>query len=188
MSDANADPARPFAATAAAAIAGQTAIEALGVPIERPAAPSLAGPPPQDLSLFGYFFRATADDYATFAGRARRKEFCGFAVFYLLFWLVCAATVALGVASSRFAGSDANLSPLLFIGGGLIVLYGLGMVVPGLAVATRRLHDIGRSGWWQLLHMVPVVGSLALFALLLLPGQPEPNRFGPSPRPPRSGR
>jgi len=178
-------PTSRFAARAAAAIAGQTAIEALGRPIERPTTPSFDGPPPPDLGLFAYFLRATTDDYATFLGRARRKEFWGFALFYLVFWLLGAAIAGLGVANSTFAGSDANLSPLFFIGGGLIALYGLGTLVPGLAVTTRRLHDIGWSGWWQLLHILPLVGSLVLLGLMLLPGEPEPNRFGPSPLPRR---
>ena len=81
-------PTSRFAARAAAAIAGQTAIEALGRPIERPTTPSFDGPPPPDLGLFAYFLRATTDDYATFLGRARRKEFWGFALFYLVFWLL----------------------------------------------------------------------------------------------------
>jgi len=173
-----------FASSARAAIAGQTAIEALGVPIERPRTPSLDGPPPAELSLFGYFFGAVTDDYANFAGRARRKAFWGFVLFYCVGWAICAAICSYGVANSNFAGgSDANLSPMFFIGGGFVVLYAVLMIAPGLAITTRRLHDLGRSGWWQLLHLVPGFGTLILLALLLRRGQQGPNRFGPSPLP-----
>lgn len=59
--------------------------------------------------------------------------------------------------------------------------YGLAAVIPGLAVSVRRLHDIGKSGWWMLLAFVPVLGLLLLF-FFALDSEPGLNRYGPSPK------
>ena len=53
--------------------------------------------------------------------------------------------------------------------------------LPLLAVAVRRLHDVGRSGWFVLLGLIPVVGELVLLYFLVQPSQPESNAYGPPP-------
>jgi uncharacterized membrane protein YhaH (DUF805 family) len=90
--------------------------------------------------------------YATFTGRARRKE-------YWYFFLVC--VLASGVFSA--------IHPALY------GLFWLAFLLPSLAVGVRRLHDTDRSGWWLI---VPIVG----FVFLCFEGQPGPNRFGASPK------
>ena len=155
-------------------------------PLTPPAAPFVPlAPAPhfvdRDRGVFAYFFRAATDDYANFHGRARRKEYWGYLLFYTLFLLLILVLLGIGLGTSHFTGtaSDISLSPLLFIGSGLLVLYLVALLVPSFAVAVRRLHDIGCSGWWLLLHFVPGVGSLVLLVMSLIGGQPIPNRWGP---------
>jgi len=57
----------------------------------------------------------------------------------------------------------------------------LGLLVPLLATGTRRLHDSGKSGWWQMFVLIPVAGWLVLVIFFLLPGDSKKNRFGPAP-------
>jgi uncharacterized membrane protein YhaH (DUF805 family) len=62
------------------------------------------------------------------------------------------------------------------------VLYSLAIMVPAIAVAVRRLHDTGRSGWWILIGLVPFVGFIALIVLLAQDSNPGENQFGKSPK------
>ena len=107
--------------------------------------------------------------YAVFSGRAHRKE-------YWFFFLVnVLIALALGVIDGLIGISgDANQSVL-------VSLYWLAVLVPSIAVGVRRLHDTGRSGWWMLLGLVPIVG-LVLLVFLVLDGQRGPNAYGPDPK------
>jgi uncharacterized membrane protein YhaH (DUF805 family) len=105
-------------------------------------------------------------DYATFSGRARRREY----------WMFVLVNIIVAVVLSLIDG-------VLFDGAMLLSgLYWLAILVPSLAVGVRRLHDTGRSGWWLLISLVPVVGGLVLFVFTVLDGDPGPNAYGPSPK------
>jgi uncharacterized membrane protein YhaH (DUF805 family) len=104
--------------------------------------------------------------YATFTGRARRSEFWFFCLFNLL---------AHGVAGILDAAVFDGWSPLNAV-------VSLLLVVPHLAVSVRRLHDVGRSGWWVLILFVPLVGIVALLVWYTSRGEDGTNRFGPDPR------
>jgi len=108
--------------------------------------------------------------YAEFTGRARRQE-------YWMFVLINALIGAgIGIVESILGlARDTG-------GGPISGLYGLFVLVPGLAVAVRRLHDTGRSGWWLLLGLIPFFGWIALIVFLATDGQPQPNEYGPSPK------
>ncbi len=99
-----------------------------------------------------------------FAGRAHRREFGWFIACVLLFSAVVSAVWDI---AGRNAASVAS------------ALFTLVHLLPFLAATSRRLHDTGRSGWWQLLFFVPGLGLLALLVIMLLPGQAFANRFGP---------
>ncbi|WP_432486706.1 DUF805 domain-containing protein [Kineococcus sp. SYSU DK018] len=124
--------------------------------------------------------------YATFSGRARRSEYWWFQLALVLGYLALGlAGGLLSVLTGAVAGErgQAVLAPVL----GLLLLVGaLAVAVPAWAVAVRRLHDTGRSGWWVLLGQLPVV-STALFVFTLLDSAPGPNAHGPSPKAPRGG-
>jgi len=112
------------------------------------------------------FFEAVAacfSKYATFSGRASRAEFWWFALFNIL-----AALMLLNLVAS-FAGPE--------IGQNAVFIYNLVILSPSLAVGARRLHDMGHSGWWQLLYLTGI-GSLVLFVWMMFAGKPESNRFG----------
>lgn len=103
--------------------------------------------------------------YAMFSGRARRKEYWMFVLFYTLFGFV-------------FNILDA----LLETGGVLGLLFALAHFVPALAVTCRRFHDTGRSGWWQLIVLVPIVGAIVFLVFLCYDSKAGSNEYGPNPK------
>lgn len=104
--------------------------------------------------------------YSTFDGRATRKEYWYFALFNTV------------VAMVLFVVGELLATGL---GSVLYLLYLLGTLSPSLAVSVRRLHDIGRSGWWLLVAFVPLVGSVVLLVFLLTASAPATNEYGPEP-------
>lgn len=61
-------------------------------------------------------------------------------------------------------------------------LYSLAVLLPALAVTVRRLHDIGKSGWWILLSLIPIVGSIIVLVFTCLDSEPTDNQYGPNPK------
>ena len=109
--------------------------------------------------------------YAVFSGRARRKEYWMFVLFNIIFAIV--AIILDNILGTAMEG----------VGYGMIyVLYMLAVLIPSLAVAVRRLHDTGRSGWMILIALIPIVGGIWLLVLLVLEGNAGENKFGPSPK------
>ena len=109
--------------------------------------------------------------YAVFEGRARRKEYWYFALFYLLAMI---ATTIVDMMTGMY-------SQTLEIGvlSGILVL---AIFVPSLSVTVRRLHDTDRSGWWVLIGLIPIIGAIVLLVFMALDSQPGANRFGPNPK------
>lgn len=107
--------------------------------------------------------------YSDFRGRAHRTEY----------WMFTLVSVLISIA---LAFVDAVLG--LEVGGfGLLgLIYGLAVLLPSLAVGARRLHDTGRSGWWQLIQIVPVIGIIVLVVFLATDGHHGANTHGPDPR------
>jgi uncharacterized membrane protein YhaH (DUF805 family) len=95
--------------------------------------------------------------YADFNGRASRPEYWWFFLFIVI------VGVGLSIVSEMLSS-----------------LFYLGTLLPSTAVATRRLHDIDKSGWLQLIALIPVLGWIAIIYLLAQPPK-EPNRFGDAP-------
>ncbi|HBQ38973.1 MAG TPA: DUF805 domain-containing protein, partial [Halieaceae bacterium] len=102
--------------------------------------------------------------YAMFGGRARRKEYWYFVLFNLL------ASIILGVVDG-ITGTYSEDAGLGLLGG----IYALAVFIPSIAVAMRRLHDTGRSGWWLLLALIPILGVLVLLVFMLLDSEPGDN-------------
>jgi uncharacterized membrane protein YhaH (DUF805 family) len=127
--------------------------------------------------LWGYFRRALTEKYVTFSGRARRKEYWG----YFLFWTISLVVVSiLGMIADGAVGNlDRNGGPLITMAvDGLFVL---ATFLPGLAITIRRIHDIGLSGWLYLLVFIPSIGALIIFVFTLIPSQKNENKWGPVP-------
>ena len=116
------------------------------------------------------WFLKVVGNYAGFSGRARRREYWMFVLFYIIFAIAIAVVeraVGLGSATG---------------GGVLSLVYSLGLLIPSLAVTFRRLHDTGRSGWWILLNFLPILGWLVFLFFMAQDGTPGENRYGPSPK------
>ena len=71
---------------------------------------------------------------------------------------------------------------ILGTNGGLGGIYSLAVLIPGLAVSARRLHDTDRSGWWILINLIPVIGWIIYLVFLCSDSKPGENRFGPNPK------
>jgi len=110
-------------------------------------------------------------NYVGFSGRARRREFWMFQLFNAIF-LVAAMVLdnVLGLASK-----DLGYGPIYG-------LYALVLLLPSIAVAARRLHDIGKSGWWQLIAIIPIIGVIALIVWYVREGDHVDNAYGPDPK------
>jgi uncharacterized membrane protein YhaH (DUF805 family) len=133
--------------------------------------------------------------YAEFSGRSRRMEYWMFAllnviVITALMFAVLGTGGAAALVEEQASGNPlAGLGVLLGGAGLLILAYTLAILIPSIAVTVRRLHDRDMSGWWYLGAviggMIPYIGfvvSIAFLVLMLLPGTPGPNRFGPDPK------
>ena len=109
--------------------------------------------------------------YAVFDGRARRKEYW---MFFLINILVSVVLIAIDNLIGTFS---------LQTGAGLLQgLYSLAVLLPSLAVTVRRLHDTGRTGWWILIGLVPVIGGIVLLIFMVLDSEPGANEYGPNPK------
>ncbi|OZM56446.1 hypothetical protein CIB95_11770 [Lottiidibacillus patelloidae] len=103
-------------------------------------------------------------NYVNFSGRARRKEYWMFVLFNMIVAFV------LGF-----------IDGILFEVGLLGNLYLLAVLLPSLAVSVRRLHDTGRSGWWLLISLIPLIGGIILL-FFLCEDSKDANQFGPNPK------
>jgi uncharacterized membrane protein YhaH (DUF805 family) len=116
--------------------------------------------------------RRVFSQYAVFRGRARRSEFWWFCLFEAVSAVLTHAfdqIVFPGQVPGRFGGPSSAVLQLAIL-------------IPSLAVGARRLHDTGRSGWWQVLMLVPVVGIIVLIVWWAEDSHPGSNWFGPSPK------
>jgi uncharacterized membrane protein YhaH (DUF805 family) len=109
--------------------------------------------------------------YADFSGRARRQEYWMFALFNMIFgFIAIILDNVLGIAMEGVGY------------GPIYILYVLAVFIPGLAVAVRRLHDVGKSGWMLLIVLIPLVGAIWLLVLLFTDSQKESNKWGQNPK------
>jgi uncharacterized membrane protein YhaH (DUF805 family) len=116
------------------------------------------------------WFLYSLRNYAKFEGRASRPEYWYFLLMQSLVFCILAVIDGLLGKFSISTGMG------LFSG-----IYAVAVAIPTFAVGARRLHDTGRSGWWQLINAVPYIGWIILFILFALRGQSESNRFGDVP-------
>jgi uncharacterized membrane protein YhaH (DUF805 family) len=109
--------------------------------------------------------------YAEFNGRASRQEYW----FFLLFNLLISAFLA----TIDFFSGTFNVET----GFGLLSgIYSLAVLIPGISVTVRRLHDTDRSGWWLFIGLIPIIGGIALFIFTVLDSTSGDNQYGPNPK------
>ncbi len=109
------------------------------------------------------FFTRVFSQYTDFTGRDSREQYWMFILFYMIIY------IGLTVVDS------------ILTGGLLGMLFSLALLIPSIAIATRRLHDIGKSGWWQIIVLIPLIGLIVLIVWLATPGVKEANQYGESP-------
>lgn len=109
-------------------------------------------------------------NYVNFTGRAFRSEF-----WYWMLFSTLASIAGEIIDAALFPGSFSTGAPPV------TSLISLALLLPGLGVLARRLHDIDRSGWWILLGLIPIVGLIILIVWCCRRGTLGPNRFGPDP-------
>jgi uncharacterized membrane protein YhaH (DUF805 family) len=108
--------------------------------------------------------------YAVFSGRARRKEYWYFILFNTIFLIIAAVLDSvLGIAIE-----DLGYGPMY-------ILYSLAVFLPTLAVSVRRLHDVGKSGSFLFIGLIPIVG-LWLLVLFCRDSMPGENKYGTNPK------
>ena len=116
-------------------------------------------------------------EYVNFNGRARRKEYWMFVLFNSIASLILTFIdhfLKLQV-QVNVLGSPSNISILATV-------YALAVLLPGIAVCVRRLHDIGKSGWYCLIYLIPLIGTIWLIVLMCKDSQPGQNQYGPNPK------
>jgi uncharacterized membrane protein YhaH (DUF805 family) len=102
--------------------------------------------------------------YAVFSGRARRKEYWYFVLFNLIIVIILSII-------DQVIGSAV-----------LSTIYSLGVLIPSIAVAIRRLHDTNRTGWWLLIWLIPIIGWIVFIIFMVLDSQKGENQYGPNPK------
>ncbi len=120
-----------------------------------------------------WYLKVMRDNYANFNGRARRKEYWMFTLYFLLFALL--AGFVIGILSA--VGETVAMIAII-----LAVVWYLAHLVPSLAVTVRRLHDTGKSGWFYLLAIIPYIGGLIIFIFTVIEGDKGDNKYGPDPK------
>jgi uncharacterized membrane protein YhaH (DUF805 family) len=125
-----------------------------------------------------YYLKALKN-YATFKGRATRSEYWYYFLFTVIA-IIIAATIdnVLGITFKRetpFGTVDSHY-------GYVYLAYALATLLPGLAVAVRRLHDVGKSGWFYFIVLIPIAGAIWFLVLMCTDSQPGANEYGPNPK------
>lgn len=115
------------------------------------------------------YYSICLSKFADFSGRARRREYWTFA---LVNCLIAMLLLILGLAF----GEDSPASNIM------VTIFYLIMLVPNLSVSVRRLHDIGKSGWWLFIGFIPLIGSLLLLVWSLMDSEPGENQYGENPK------
>lgn len=126
------------------------------------------------LSLFDYFVKCYKE-YANFEGRARRREFWGFMLFWYIIYLAVYGFFMLAFKDDAF---------MMIVGMVICFLLAIASIVPQLAVSVRRLHDIGKSGWYYFVNFIPLIGSIWLLVMFCTDSEPSENKYGKNPKEP----
>jgi uncharacterized membrane protein YhaH (DUF805 family) len=109
------------------------------------------------------YFIDALKKYTDFSTRARRKDYWMFILFYVIFYIV--TSIIDGVLGTVF----------------ITLIFSLAMLIPSISIGARRLHDTGRTGWWQLIGLIPLIGAIVLIVFYVQDSH-EDNQYGVSPK------
>ena len=122
-----------------------------------------------------WYLKVMRDNYANFNGRARRKE-------YWMYVLVQSIIMIGLMILDSILGLDFELQGISLGYGYLYSIGGIVHFIPSLAVLVRRLHDVGKSGWFYFIFLIPIIGIIWLLVLYCTEGQKQDNKWGPDPK------
>jgi uncharacterized membrane protein YhaH (DUF805 family) len=125
-------------------------------------------------NLIDWWKKVVFNNYANFTGRARRAEYWYFVLGNFLVIIPFYILAIVGLSTDNGA-----LSTLGFAVYGIVILVTL---VPTLAVAVRRLHDLNKSGWYYFIGLIPIIGSIILLVWFFTDGNRFTNNYGPDPK------
>lgn len=130
--------------------------------------------------------KPVTSDLFKFSGRRNRKSYFLFLVVMIVVWIILGVIfgVAGGLGAAMMGGADASADS----GGGMAIgmsvvigIIAIVLAVMSIAVGSQRCRDFGWTGWAMLLSLIPIVGVIFALALLFIPGNKGPNKYGPDP-------
>ena len=126
------------------------------------------------------YFRVLKENYVNFSGRARRKEFWMFQLFLIIITTICIGldNILGTVVAMDFGSFGLIILPF----GWLYFLCGIFHFLPSLSLVVRRLHDVGKSGSWYLIGLIPIIGNVFLIVFLCSEGDKNENKWGLNPK------
>ncbi|MDC1457252.1 DUF805 domain-containing protein [Flavobacteriaceae bacterium] len=122
-----------------------------------------------------WYLKVMRDNYANFKGRARRKE-------YWMWTLSVTIIFIFAMILDNLLGLNFELMGQNLGYGWIYLIAGIAHLIPGLAVVVRRLHDVGKSGWFYFIVLIPIIGILWMLILLCSDGKKEDNKWGSNPK------
>jgi uncharacterized membrane protein YhaH (DUF805 family) len=124
-----------------------------------------------------YYLKAL-QNYTVFSGRSTRSEYWFFILFNFIFAIV--AMIIDNIIGTTLKMDTIN-GAINIPYGYIYLLYALAVFLPSLALTVRRLHDVGKSGWFILIGLIPIVGAIWLLVLMVTDSDPRDNEYGPNP-------
>ena len=127
-----------------------------------------------------WYIKVMRDNYINFKGRARRKEYWMFTLVYVIILMGCTALD--NMLGTVFMMDGGALGEISMGYGWAYTICGLAHFLPALSLVVRRLHDVGKSGWFYLIILIPLIGIIWLLVLYCTEGKKQDNKWGPDPK------
>ena len=122
-----------------------------------------------------YYLNILTNKYADFSGRARRKEYWMWTLYATLIFILAMIMDNMLGLNFELLGQDLGY-------GWMYVIAGIINFIPGLSIVVRRLHDVGKSGWFFLIILIPIIGWIGILIFLCSDGDKEENKWGTNPK------
>ena len=144
---------------------------------------SYANEPVKNYNLFSAY-KEMFKKYAKFDGRSRRSEYwyAGLANFIIMMVAYIILFVPMITDLVNYGEPTETTAAIMAVSGLVLMIYAFAVMIPCLALGVRRLHDIGKSGWFMLISLIPYVGSIILIVFMATDSQSGPNQYGPNPK------
>jgi uncharacterized membrane protein YhaH (DUF805 family) len=132
----------------------------------------MTGRPAQMMGFVDAVKNALQNNYVNFSGRASRSEYWWFYLFTII------ASVGFLIPLMILAAISDTVAIVGFV---IYMLVIMGLFLPSIGIQVRRLHDLGKSGWWYFIILIPCVGVILYIVWMVTDGEPHDNAYGPVP-------